>query len=150
MQAYNIGDFDTRPWGSYVVTNIGTTELNEEFCEKEITVLPGKILSLQSHRQRRETWRVISGTLTVVLDDRKVVLRQGESLFIPLGAIHAMANTSDQNCVVYEKQEGVCREEDIIRYSDAYGRADEKTGANNDARIQSSLAVYKLIADQLP
>ncbi len=147
MQAYIIGDFDTRPWGSYVVTNVGETPLHEEFCEKEITVLPGKILSLQSHEHRRETWRVISGTLTVVLDDRKVVLNAGESLFIPLHAIHAMANTSTEPCVVFERQEGLCREEDIIRYSDAYGRADEAIA--HDDRIQSSLAVYKLIADQL-
>ena len=46
---YTVGDSDTRPWGSYTVVAVGVNEGGEEFCEKEIVVNPGHILSLQSH-----------------------------------------------------------------------------------------------------
>lgn len=146
MQAYQKGDRDTRPWGSYVVTNVGTTATGEEFCEKEITVLPGKILSLQSHEQRRELWRVVSGTLTIVVDEQKKILNIGDDIYIAQGSIHAMANTSDAPCVVFERQEGVCREDDIKRYIDAYGRVTEPS---DHPAIGKAIAHYKSIMNAM-
>jgi mannose-6-phosphate isomerase len=122
MAEYKVGDRDTRPWGHYVVTGVGANAAGEEYCEKEITVNSGKILSLQSHEHRRETWIVEQGTLTVVLNDRRIELSPGGELMIPKGSIHCMANLGDTPCIVRERQEGLCREEDIRRYVDAYGR----------------------------
>ena len=122
MAKYKVGDRDTRPWGHYVVTGVGANAVGEEYCEKEITVSPGKILSLQSHEHRRETWRVEQGILTVVLNDRRIELLPGGELMISKGSIHCMANLGNKPCIVHEKREGVCREEDIRRYVDAYGR----------------------------
>ena len=68
---YSINDWDERPWGNYVVTGIGLHG-QEEFCEKRIMVYPGRILSLQSHRHRRETWKVEKGALTVILDGERI------------------------------------------------------------------------------
>ena len=143
MAAYKIGDHDERPWGSYVVTAVGHAG-GEEYCEKEITVRPGQILSLQSHELRREHWRVEKGTLTVVLDGERLTLNAGEDVRIPLRGVHCMANLGKVPCVVHERQEGVCREEDIRRYVDAYGRATEDV-----PEAASSIGVYREILAEI-
>lgn len=139
MPEYNVGDSHKRPWGEYLVTAVGTTMAGREYCEKNITIYPGKILSLQSHEMRWEKWKVIEGTLTVILEDKVMRLEPGQSVEIPLKAIHAMANTENVPCVVFERQEGTCREDDIIRYVDAYGR---RVLASVDSRIAASIAAY--------
>jgi mannose-6-phosphate isomerase-like protein (cupin superfamily) len=146
MEEYNIGDTDTRPWGSYTVTDVGTNDQGEDFCEKEITVNPGKILSLQSHELRRELWTVRSGTLTVILDGKRLELAEGQSVSVPLQAIHCMANLSDTPCIVFERQEGICREEDIARYVDAYGRAAQTA---EEGRITDSIALYNGVLEEI-
>lgn len=143
---YHVGDHDTRPWGTYEVTAVGRNPAGEEVCEKKITVLPQQILSLQSHELRRELWRVVEGELTVVLNDRRITLKQGEDINVPLGSIHAMANLADSPCVVFERQEGTCREEDIKRYLDVYGRGVE---ASTDPVVTASLAVYRDVMNEL-
>ena len=137
---YKQGDSDYRPWGGYVVTAIGKTETGEDFCEKDITVNPGCKLSLQSHALRREHWSVKEGTLTTIRDDQCVILNQGEEISIPKGAIHCMANTGDVPCIVHERQEGICREDDIVRYADSYGRAEEPESSGGP--LQESLRLY--------
>lgn len=94
----------------------------EEYCVKRITVTPGGVLSLQSHKLRREEWTVESGVLEVTRDKEMFILKKGETIDIPCGAIHRMANRGTRNAVVKEIQRGICREEDIIRYEDIYGR----------------------------
>ncbi len=138
---YKIGDGETRPWGSYEVTAFGDLEAGKEFCEKLITVRPGQILSLQSHELRSEAWRVEAGTLTVILDDTRHTLTAGQSILIPQGSLHAMANLTDGNCVVFERQEGICREADIQRFHDAYGRSVDALPSGPKA--EGSLAVYR-------
>ena len=141
LPAYKVGDIDTRPWGSYTVVAVGTNEDGEEFCEKEIIVNPGHALSLQSHEHRREYWRVSLGTLTVILGKERLTLEKDQSVRIPKGALHCMANLGAEACVVQERQAGLCREEDITRYMDAYGRAED----DDRPEIAESLALYKQI-----
>lgn len=121
LPAYTIGERDTRPWGSWEVLDAGT-ENGEEYCVKTITVIPNGILSLQSHEFRREEWTVLEGVLEVTRDDAIIVLHAGEQISIPQGAKHRMANRGNVTAVVKEIQRGICREDDIIRYEDVYGR----------------------------
>lgn len=145
LDSYKVGDNDRRPWGEYVVTAVGTDENGEEYCEKDITVSPDQILSLQSHNHRREYWTVTKGALTVVVDDKRLVLQEGENIHIPLQAIHCMANLEDAPCIVHERQVGLCSEDDIVRYVDAYGRA----GSATDTRIQASVDLFNEILREI-
>lgn len=145
LQAYNLGDQEKRPWGSYKVIGVGTDENGEEYCQKEITVEAGHILSLQSHNHRRETWTVKKGVLTVVLEDKRFTLKEGESINIPLQAIHCMANGGPGECIIHEKQIGLCSEDDIIRYVDAYGRSTLKL----DARSQASADLFNIVKAEI-
>ena len=122
---YSVGDQDIRPWGSYVVLRTNILPDGNEVCEKMITVSPGKILSLQSREYRSERWHVVHGHLTVICNDRCVSIKAGESIDIPKGAVHCMANLTLFPVKVSEIQTGICREDDIVRYMDAYNRIGE-------------------------
>ncbi|WP_262150888.1 phosphomannose isomerase type II C-terminal cupin domain [Chryseobacterium foetidum] len=108
-----------RPWGTYYVL---ADEVNYKL--KRIVVNPGKRLSYQYHYKRQEQWTVIEGDATVVLDDKEINLKYGESIFIPLGAKHRMMNLSDQPVVFIEVQTGTYfGEDDIVRIEDDYNRS---------------------------
>ena len=145
LPGYIHGEEQQRPWGHYKVVDLGVDENGESYCKKEITVQPGHILSLQSHNHRREQWTVKSGILLVVLEDQRHVLTAGQSINIPLKAIHCMANGGVEDCIVYEKQIGLCCEDDIIRYVDAYGRSTMVL----DARSQKSADLFNAVKQEI-
>ena len=122
LQAYTIGEKDTRPWGTWEVLDLGT-ENGEEFCVKKITVNPGGVLSLQSHQLRREEWTVLEGVMEITRDKEIFNVPAGETVHIPQGAVHRMANRTDTPVTLKEIQRGICREDDIERFEDIYGRS---------------------------
>lgn len=116
---YTVGESDQRPWGSWAVLALG-----EGYAVKEITVNPGEILSLQSHRHRAEHWTIIEGCADVTIDDDVIRLDVDGTAFIPIGAKHRIANPGDGVMRFIEIQTGSQLDEsDIERYDDRYGRA---------------------------
>jgi mannose-1-phosphate guanylyltransferase / mannose-6-phosphate isomerase len=110
---------DHRPWGWFESLVIGG-----RFQVKRIHVLPGAALSLQSHHHRSEHWIVVEGTAKVTVDDSVTLLNEGQSIYIPLGAIHRMENPGKVSMVLIEVQTGgYLGEDDIIRYEDIYARS---------------------------
>ena len=81
--------------------------LAERFQVKRIVVKPGAALSLQSHHHRAEHWIVVSGTAEVTIDDKVQLLTENQSVYIPLGAVHRMANPGKVPMVLIEVQTGV-------------------------------------------
>ena len=109
---------DHRPWGWFESLIIG-----KRFQVKRIYVLAGAALSLQSHHHRSEHWIVVEGTARVTVDDRVTLLTEGESTYIPLGAVHRMENSGKVPMVLIEIQTGAyLGEDDIVRYEDIYDR----------------------------
>ena len=107
-----------RPWGAY-----NSIDQSDRFQVKRITVKPGARLSLQRHNHRAEHWIVVSGTALVTRDDKKFLLRENESTYIPLGAVHRMENPGIIPLELIEVQSGsYLGEDDIVRYEDEYGR----------------------------
>lgn len=107
-----------RPWGYYTVLNQGKGYLTKMICVSR----KGQ-LSLQSHNHRSEHWVVLSGIARVALDDKVFMLKAGQSIDIPVKAIHSLANPYDTELKIIEVQKGdKLVEEDIIRYKDIYGR----------------------------
>ena len=108
----------SRPWGSYT-----TLEEGNGFKMKRICVKPGGSLSLQMHHHRSEHWIVVSGTAMVVNGDKETLLHANESTYIPAGQMHRLTNPGLIECVMIEVQVGVyLGEDDIVRFSDIYGR----------------------------
>lgn len=108
-----------RPWGNYRVLSE-----SKRYKVKEITVLPGKKLSLQKHYHRSEHWVVVSGTAIVTRDGESIIAHENESVFLPLGCVHRLENPGKIDLVLIEVQTGsYLGEDDIIRLEDEYGRA---------------------------
>lgn len=107
-----------RPWGWYE-----TLALGGRFQVKQIVVPPGRQLSLQSHVHRSEHWIVVAGTATVTINDEVKLVSENQSVYIPLGAVHRMANPGKVDLHLIEVQTGAyLGEDDIIRYEDIYNR----------------------------
>jgi mannose-1-phosphate guanylyltransferase/mannose-6-phosphate isomerase len=109
-----------RPWGWYETLSLGT-----RFQVKRIMVKQGAQLSLQSHHHRAEHWVVVEGTATVTVGEEVTLLTENQSVYIPLGAVHRLANPGKVDLHLIEVQSGAyLGEDDIVRYEDIYARAD--------------------------
>jgi mannose-1-phosphate guanylyltransferase len=108
-----------RPWGGYSSVLSG-----ERFQVKRLFVKPGKKLSLQRHYHRAEHWIVVRGTAEVTLDGTITVLNENQSIYLPLGCVHRLANPGKIELELIEVQTGsYLGEDDIIRIEDEFGRA---------------------------
>jgi mannose-6-phosphate isomerase-like protein (cupin superfamily) len=91
---------------------------------KRIVVSPGGRLSLQRHAKRSEHWVVVAGIAEVTVGDDTRRLGPTESVVVPAGAAHRLANPGDEDLHLIEVQSGAyVGEDDIERLDDAYGRA---------------------------
>lgn len=112
-----------RPWGSYDSIDNGS-----RFQVKRICVKPGEKLSVQMHHHRAEHWIVVSGSANVTINDNTKLVTENESVYIPIGAIHALENPGKIPLELIEVQSGsYLGEDDIVRFSDRYGRAPSQT-----------------------
>ena len=108
-----------RPWGFYESLIQG-----DRFQVKRIVVLPGEKLSLQKHFHRAEHWVVVNGTALVTRDADEVMVRENESIYLPLGTVHRLYNPGRIPLTLIEVQSGAyLGEDDIVRLEDTYGRA---------------------------
>jgi len=109
-----------RPWGHYDSVDAGA-----RYQVKRITVAPGAKLSLQMHHHRAEHWIVVTGTARVTLNGDQHLLTENESIYLPIGAVHALENPGKIPLELIEVQVGsYLGEDDIVRFEDRYGRAD--------------------------
>ena len=107
-----------RPWGFYESLIQG-----DRFQVKRIVVLPGEKLSLQKHFHRAEHWIVVNGTALVTRDADEVMVRENESIYLPLGTVHRLCNPGRIPLTLIEVQSGAyLGEDDIVRLEDTYGR----------------------------
>ncbi len=108
-----------RPWGFYESLIQG-----DRFQVKRIVVMPGAKLSLQKHFHRAEHWVVVAGSALVTRDAETHLVRENESIYLPLGCIHRMENPGKIPLTLIEVQSGsYLGEDDIVRYEDTYGRS---------------------------
>ena len=107
---------EDRPWGSFE-----QFAKNESVTVKIITVKQGEAFSLQTHAQREEFWRVLSGAGKITLGEITETLQIGKDYHIEKGMKHRI-EAGDENVVILEVARGNFDEEDIIRLDDKYGR----------------------------
>ena len=112
-----------KPWGSYE-----TTDRGPGFQVKRIIVKPGHKLSLQYHHRRAEHWVVVAGSAEVTVGDSVSTLNENESVHIPIGVVHRLANQGTRDLHLIEVQCGdYLGEDDIVRLDDTYGRTGTTT-----------------------
>jgi mannose-6-phosphate isomerase len=114
-------DWEERPWGSWHVIDV-----KPGYKVKRIHVKPGCRLSYQTHEHRSEHWVVIYGIATCTLNGHVAIVGPGQSIDVPLGAKHRLANEGSEELVVVEVQRGsYTGEDDICRHEDDYGRHEQ-------------------------
>jgi mannose-1-phosphate guanylyltransferase/mannose-6-phosphate isomerase len=107
-----------RPWGYYDSVDAG-----ERFQVKRIVVQPGGTLSLQKHHHRSEHWIVVRGTAEVTIEQDVKTVHENESIYIPIGRVHRLANRGKIPLELIEVQTGsYLGEDDIVRIEDVYKR----------------------------
>ncbi len=110
--------FEYRPWGMFERIYEGAG-----YQVKCLEVAPGGRLSLQYHHHRSEHWVVVRGTPTVTVDDTVSEMQPGQSVDIPLGAVHRLENFGSEPVQIIEIQRGdYLGEDDIVRVEDTYRR----------------------------
>jgi mannose-6-phosphate isomerase-like protein (cupin superfamily) len=137
-----VGDREEREWGWFEVLDVGPLT-----CVRKIVIKPRHARSLQMHAERSEQWTVEDGVLTALIGEDLMFGRAADlkAMEVPVGVLHAMINCSDdKSLVVREVQSGRCREDDIVRYRDPYGRACVLSPADHLPTLKS-LCLYDAI-----
>jgi mannose-1-phosphate guanylyltransferase/mannose-6-phosphate isomerase len=107
-----------RPWGYYQGVDAA-----ERYQVKRIVVKPAGKLSLQKHFHRSEHWVVVKGTAEVTIGDELRTVHENESIYIPIGCLHRLANPGRIPLELIEVQVGsYLGEDDIVRVEDVYRR----------------------------
>jgi mannose-1-phosphate guanylyltransferase/mannose-6-phosphate isomerase len=107
-----------RPWGYYQGVDAGA-----RYQVKRIVVTPDASLSLQKHFHRAEHWVVVKGTAEVTVGEKTHTVHENESVYIPIGSLHRLANPGKIPLELIEVQVGsYLGEDDIVRVTDVYGR----------------------------
>ena len=107
-----------RPWGYYHSIDQG-----ERYQVKRIVVRPGGRLSLQKHYHRAEHWIVVRGAAEVTLNGAVQLVHENQSIYLPIGSDHRLANPGKIDLELIEVQTGsYLGEDDIVRIEDAYSR----------------------------
>ena len=107
---------ESRPWGRFEKFHE-----NKSCTVKLIYVNANSRLSLQYHKKRSEFWKVIKGTAMVEIDEKRIVLGEGETITIPRQAKHRV-RALESECIILEISYGRFDENDIVRLEDDYQR----------------------------
>lgn len=101
-----------RDWGYYrVLHDVSGAKV------KELTIDPGKSLSMQKHQHRSEYWLVTEGKCSVFNGLRTTEqLYRHDTFKVPAGEWHQLSNPYSEPCRIVEIQYGArCTEDDIDR-----------------------------------
>lgn len=108
-----------RPWGFFE-----TLFAAERFRVHRVVVAPGQSLSLHKHFHRAEHLTVLAGTALMTRDRKTRLTRENESVDMPVGCLHRVANPGRIPLTLIEVQAGsYLGEDDVLRIEDSYGRA---------------------------
>ena len=98
-----------RPWGWFE-----TLVLSDTYQVRRVHLYPHQQMSLQTHQKRSENWVVSSGSAEVRLGDKRVELSQNQSIDIPVGTAHQLANKKDAPLTLIEVRTGDYLGEDDV------------------------------------
>jgi mannose-1-phosphate guanylyltransferase/mannose-6-phosphate isomerase len=126
------GSETIKPWGRYeIISQQAGSKV------KKLFVNEGQSLSMQYHNHRSEIWAVVCGNAIAEKIEnsiyQKTSLSAGDTISIPKGSLHKLTNSGTGILEVVEIQLGsYLEEDDIVRISDSYGRADITEIIEND------------------
>lgn len=103
-----------RPWG-----HVEEMLTGERFSVKHLQLDPGTQTSMQRHMNRAEHWVVVRGTATLIIGGITKVLTENESIYVPPGTYHRIANQGRIPLELVEIRTGsYIGEDDVDRLAD--------------------------------
>ncbi len=120
-------------WGIHELLNY-----SEGYKVKKVTIFPGMSMNLHQHEMRSEHWAIVEGTATITLGTETRDYHKYESVFVPIGMKHKVANRTDKNVVIIEVGIGeIVSESDIVKiYQDE--------GSENNYVVTADNPIVKL------
>lgn len=103
--------FAEKSWGNFTVLDV-----EDESLTIKITLLPGHRLHYHSHAHRDETWTVVSGEGTAVVDDAEIVVKPGTMLRLPAGCRHTVIARTEMTLIEVQMGQDITVE-DKVKYS---------------------------------
>jgi quercetin dioxygenase-like cupin family protein len=73
--------------------------ISDDLSVMTITLAPGADSGVHRHTRERETFYVLEGELSFWLEEREVLARAGETVSIPVNAVHRFRNASAARAV---------------------------------------------------
>jgi mannose-1-phosphate guanylyltransferase / mannose-6-phosphate isomerase len=105
-----------QPWGYYQAIDAGA-----RYQVKRVVVDPGGRLPLQKHFHHCEHWVVVRGTAEVIVAGETRTVHENESIYVPIGSVHSLANQGKIPLELFEIQVGsYLGEDDTIRIEDQH------------------------------
>jgi mannose-6-phosphate isomerase-like protein (cupin superfamily) len=107
-----------KPWGIEHIL-----EVNDNYAVKELRMKAGHQCSLQSHRFKRETFYMVSGEMSFIVENADgemaaIAIKPGQSFTIKPGVKHRMRAITD---IVYLEC-STPHLDDVVRFDDDYSR----------------------------
>ena len=116
MEGLSHYEKEERPWGDFE-----RFTLNEKTTVKIITVKEGESISLQTHENRDEFWRVLKGSGVIHIGGKDSDAHEGSAFFCTRHSEHRVTGGVG-GTVFLEIAFGDFDESDITRLEDRYGR----------------------------
>lgn len=98
-----------KSWGNYRVINVQPGSMTIKISLNE-----GSSLSYHSHELRDESWTVVNGCGTVVIDGKKIPVRKGSVISIPCGVAHSVFALNNMEIIEVQIGEEISKEDKII------------------------------------
>ncbi|TLU72202.1 mannose-1-phosphate guanylyltransferase/mannose-6-phosphate isomerase [Lichenicoccus roseus] len=100
-----------RPWGFSESLTAG-----DRFQVRRVLISPGAQIAMQKHYHRAEHWIVVAGVALVTREGEETLVRENESIYLPLGCEHRLENPGRIPLTLIEVQSGpYLGEDDIVR-----------------------------------
>ncbi len=87
-------------WGSLGWCSRPADTGAEQLVVTEVTLSPGGGHAFHKHPRQEEVIYVIEGQIEQWREEEKRIMRPGDSVFLPVGTVHASFNTSDRDAKV--------------------------------------------------
>lgn len=124
-QYFDYNRLSYREWGIHELL----TSANG-YKVKKVTVFPGMSMNLHQHEFRSEHWSVVEGVATITLGTVERDYHKYESVFVPIGMQHKVANHTDKNVVIIEVGIGdMLVDNDMVKI---YGQDGRSSGQVSD------------------
>ncbi len=93
--------------------------VNESYCMKVLTLLPGYQCSLHFHPIKDECFYVAQGTVMLSLDGRMRRLETGEYVRIKPGTLHRFHCASDSGPAIIVESSTTHSDDDVVRLEES-------------------------------